>query len=123
MLLSRDSVFGKKTYFSTMNDGVYEEPKELPGIISISMDETIDFKDDKVVYKKEKFCPKDVKDIFSCTLTLDNCDGLDDLTQEYVETNCKNCGAAVRGSYCEYCGTRYETIKKFGIYINGHDYS
>ena len=102
-----------------MNDGVYDDPKEISGIISMSTDETIDFKDDKVVYKKEKICPKDV---FSCTLTLDNFNCLDDLTQEYIETNCKNCGAAVRGHYCEYCGKRKEKPTKFGIYINGHEY-
>lgn len=121
MLLSRDSVFGQKTYFSTMNDGVYEEPKELSGIISIEKDVHVEYADNEIVYEAVDNigCPSNV---FSCTLTLDTCNGLDDLTQEYVETNCKNCGAAVRGSYCEYCGTRYETIKKFGIYINGHEY-
>lgn len=31
---------------------------------------------------------------------------------------CKNCGAAVRGQYCEYCGTSYRRPTKLGLYIN-----
>lgn len=121
MFESRDSVFGKKTYFCTMNDGVYDEPKEISDIVSIEKDVHIAYADNKIVYEAVDNigCPSDV---FSCTLTLDNFDSLDDLTQEYIETNCKNCGAAVKGHYCEYCGTRYEKPTKFGIYINGHEY-
>ena len=30
-----------------------------------------------------------------------------DLSLDKLPTNCKNCGAVLKGHVCEYCGTRY----------------
>lgn len=36
-----------------------------------------------------------------------------ELTQNKI-TKCPNCGAAITGMKCEYCGTDFETIIKLG---------
>ena len=36
-----------------------------------------------------------------------------ELTQNKI-TNCPNCGAAITGMKCEYCGTDFEAIMKIG---------
>ena len=34
------------------------------------------------------------------------------------DSNCRNCGAPVKGNRCEYCGTEYPDTKEIHSYIN-----
>lgn len=42
----------------------------------------------------------------------------DQLTGTPQQTNCKNCGAPLRGQVCEYCGTVYGEGRQMTLKIN-----
>ena len=121
-MLHRESLFADdKVVWSTMNDdGSYGEVKEFEGVVSIEPEKKTAFYADNKTYFTHT-----TPETITLTATLDKFTDVDALTKDsgYIETNCKNCGAAVRGHYCEYCGTRYEKPVKFGVYIGGHLYT
>lgn len=102
--------------WSTANEnGEYGEVHRFDGIVSIEPEITTLYSDNLAVctiaknetiefdFRKQKLCLDDIDDL---------------LYPAPTETNCKNCGAVLRKSYCEYCGTKYDTFpKKMGLEI------
>lgn len=102
-------------FYAVDGDGEYKEIHRFEGIVSVKPETTTLYSDNlavctlaknetiEFVYQKQKLCSDDIEDL---------------LDSAPAETNCKNCGAVLRKSYCEYCGTKYDTFpKKMGLEI------
>lgn len=101
--------------YAANKNGEYKEIHRFDGIVSVEPETTILYSDNNAVctiaknetitfdFRKQKLDFEDIDDLLDSVPT---------------ETNCKNCGAVLRKSYCEYCGTKYDTFpKKMGLEI------